>query len=369
MRPHHLFLLLALGCNEEPKDTDTDPVTETDDTDGTTDTDDTDGMGDTDGMDTDDTDAMEPMWPATEDDYVVSGATLVSSWVIPADATDCCRDWGAISKAGAGVVDNALVAMVNGLSGFLDDDVQTLIDGAVAGGAFLLVLDHIDLPDADGDYRMAAFTASFDADVGTTWEDAEAGTGSFVLGRDNFVTGTGEPTTTFASVSRTGDTMLAEGGAIDIFLPFGLVDLVLPVSDVTLTADITPSADGVAAANGSMSGYVTVDDLFGAMNQVVDASCGCLGRTTQLFSKTGATWGADCQADAADLCMADEEEVCRSLAGGNILAGGLCNVVPPLMTNVADLDLDDTVTGYEALSIGLNWSGVNATVTGVAPAQ
>ncbi len=362
-------LALASCTSDDTDDKETD--TELTDTELTSETD-TDAMSDTDTMsDTDETDTEPPFsWPATSEDYTWSGVTFVKRWILPADAGDCCRDFGAISRdnitMGTDKVDNALIGILNAFGGALAEPPQDAIDGTVESGFFLKLFDHVGLPDADGQYRVAVFDAVYDEPDGTTWAEAEQGLGTFLVLPESFEGQTGTPSAVLDPVYLLDGAMSTTGGTFELEVPFGAAPLSLTVQDLTLDAELTISPTGVAAVNGTLSGIVTRDDVFVAMNVLVDATCGCLGLTGQLFTQApGGSWQGDCQRGAAALCPAEEEVICRNLGGNDLFQGELCATLPGVLALIADIDMNGDTSAYEGLSVGLQWEGVPATVNGI----
>lgn len=346
-------------------DTDTED-TDTEDTD--TETEDTD---DTDVDETDETDVDTTTWPASPDDYIFEEATYLSSFDIPpaTGPNACCRDWGAISKNGVGKTDNALGALAASVKAFVDLEDQ--LDSTVESGSFVALLDHRDLPAGNGTYPMGFFLGSYEGS--TDYDLAAAGDGTFTCEPDSFVAGSGRPQVVYPRASLTDGHLVAADGDFSIALALVGISLVVPVSDVTLEADLTSDADGVSLTNGELSGYVKVDDFFAAYNDVVAAACGCAGLPGDLFTynTTNKEWENDCRTNAsvAASCTDPDEEICITLIGNGVLSDpiGVCSLLGPLFPGLADIDLNGTKTEYEGLSIGLTFEGVPADVVGLTP--
>lgn len=347
-----LLLLSVLSCKTED---DTPDETETDLVD-TPDTEETEQPRDTD---------PPSLWPESSTDYEVEAATYIHRWTLP-EADACCFDFGDISSNDPGEIDNSLIILVEALGPVLGVDIQQLVDDGVQAGSLALLLDHRGLPSTgDGTYDLSMLTVAFDESAATTWAEASAGQGSFVTLQESFVPGTGEPSHVFERVSKTGDKLVASGGTSNISLPFGTITLRLPLTDVRLDATLAPSDDGVVATDGTLSGMVAVDALFGSLNDAVARDCGCLGVTGDFFSKDSGRWVGQCVVDDT-LCADPEDDLCRTVGLDAPLDNGACAFFPGILEASADLNTDPQA-GNENISVGLEWAGTTATVTGVAP--
>ncbi|MFT4570480.1 MAG: hypothetical protein ACI8TX_001739 [Hyphomicrobiaceae bacterium] len=329
-----------------------------------------------DGLDNDSC-AAGPEFPDITDDYVagdVSYVDTVSLPALPGGVPTCCRDFGTSSRDfienGTNNPDNALAQLVATIAG-LGFDVQTFLDDAVQSGDLTLLLDHQDLvtdvlPD---EFGLAALFADFDA--GTTYMEAAAGTGDFIVSRGSFIGGTGTPVTVFFpgifDVAPAG--MLAGPSGFTFPLPFGPVELSLPISGVLVEGEPTVGP-GISYSDGKLSGFMLIDDFFAGLNSLLDSSvCDCLGLSESIFTQDGGgNWsGSGCLVNAAALCTAPEESTCVTLGGNQVLSSPpqVCSVLPGIIEGSADLDLNEDPSRYEGFTIGLQLTAVPGSITGI----
>jgi hypothetical protein len=354
-----VVLLAACGDDDEKLVDDTDvPPVETEDTD----VDDTAYDTYTELPDTDLT-----RWPDDPEDYVFDGTTYLSRLGLPGldgqGEPTCCRDWGRRSRDAG--LDNAVARFVSQLSGVVD--LQAELDLQLQYGNFAVLLEHHGIPSGDGTYDLAMFLGEFGS--GTDWTAASTGHGDFDVWSSSFVGSTGAPATVFQHVSVTSDRLEADGGDVDIPIPFVGSPLVVPAHDVTLTGKLDRTPFGVSLEDGELSGYVKLDEFYQAYNQLADRACGCAGLTGPLFARTPDGWEAHCPSsdDVIEHCGA--YTVCAYLLGDDLFARspGYCAMIAPLVPTLADIDLDRDPSTFEAFSLGLEVTGVPAEVVGIVP--
>lgn len=299
------------------------------------------------------------MWPASPDAYTPGMVSRITSLTIPTPVdgvSDCCRDWGEISRdnreSGTDEVDNAFAALAEATVG-LGLDIQMVLDAALTGETLNVLLDHQGF---DGDPDPAFIVAALDG-VPT------AAPGTYQIDRASFLPGTGTPRSLFEPSALASGTLTAGPGAITLALPFAGVTLAYTFEDVRLSSAVDTSA-GVAYTAGELSGYLKVDDYFGGINDYVASSCSCLGLTGPLYSRSGSMWTNQCidEAEAMTRCPAASESGCREVSSGTD-----CTASPVIIPSLADLDTDASTAGYESLSLGLRFTAAPVTVTGVAP--
>lgn len=275
------------------------------------------------------------------------------------NTTTCCKDFGAISK-NAGI-DNALATLNNSLSGF-GADMQGPLTDAIQSGDAVILLDHRELDgatDADG-FILSWLSGAFAN--GTTYGTASFGNGQFRVQPDAFVPGTGEPLIKLNPASMNNSQMNAGPSGLNFSLPFLGSTLVVAIEAAEVTGTATISNNGVEYTQGTLAGYITLDSLYGAMNTILTANCGCLGANPAVFSKNSSgVWGATCVSGANNLCPADSEQICRILAGNSLANGQYCSLLPNILNNQADIDANND-DAFEALSMGFEWTAANADI-------
>jgi len=304
-------------------------------------------------------DAGTPIeWPASPDEYVVEQVAYVNTMTVPPvvrETVDCCRDFGMISRdyieAGTSEIDNAVAEVADSLTS-LGYDLQMVLNGLLADGTFVLLLDHRDLDGAtDPDFVLVALNGEPD------------GMGGYLVRRDAFVPGTGRPRSVFVPASVSAGSVEAGPGDAYIPVPFGPAVTIYKFEGTHMAGSIDLSS-GVRYSAGTMAGWLTIDEYFRGINEIMATQCGCLGISGPLYEKTGTTWTHHCANEAAAMasCTATGEGVCVQMGSG--LA---CTVQPLVIPESADIDLNPAMNGYEALSFGLRFTAIPATVSGLTP--
>jgi len=316
-----------------------------------------------------------PDWPADPGSYVAGPISYLNSLSVPAvtgGIADCCYDFGAISKdfieGGTNNIDNALAVLAGALGG-LGIDLQQILSDSLTDGSLVLILDHQDLDFVtlpDPFFALVQLTGAFD--VGTTFVEADAGIGEFLINTSSFVGATGEPSNFhFPSLMDVGD-MTAGPFTLSLTLPLGFLTLDAELLDAGVMADHgTITASGIPYTNGALWGYVLVDTIFDALNGLLNSpTCDCLGHTGDIYSKQpDGSWAATCQ-PTVGTCVSPADDLCIQLGAG-FLAGGFCDLLPGVLQGQADIDLNSDPTVYEGLSVGLGFTGTTGTITGLTP--
>jgi hypothetical protein len=315
-------------------------------------------------------------WPADSVDYTPGPVAYMNSLTIPTvsgGVPDCCKDFGPISKdfinGGTNNVDNALAVLADSASGLFD--LQATLTDSLVNGELVLLFDHqyLDAGNLPDDFAFVGLRGQFDA--GTTFPDADAGMGEFLITPDSFFGGTGTPVNVFFPATMTASSMSTAPSTLGLPIPFGVVTLDLPVRGAEISADhgaITMS--DIDYTNGVVSGYISQDDLFNQINDLLlSPTCSCLGISDPVYTQdmSGAWNGTNCVDGASALCSAPGESVCGTLAGTDIGVPEVCPILGGLFASVTDLDLDGDTSNFEGLSLGFQFTGVPGTINGIAP--
>lgn len=308
---------------------------------------------------------VEVTWPATPDEYATTAqVTYIATLRFPdIDANDqpmCCRDFGDVSRNPG--IDNSFAILASSLLG-LGFDLNELLYNTVASGDLVALLDHRELDgqtDPDG-FVLAWLRGSFEAP--TDYASASAGTGTFRLDPDS-LEATGEPKLMFNPSQMQAGAMTAGPAALNLLLPIALQTLDVTVDEASMSGNATIGGNGLAYTDGTMSGWVELKSIFDNLNLLVANECACLGLgDTPLFEQQpDGSWTGNCIQDPKALCT---EELCSTLAGSDINDGGACALTRQLLPQLADIDLDGDRSKFEAISIGLEWTGVEGQVVGV----
>jgi hypothetical protein len=310
---------------------------------------------------------LEIDWPDDPELFAdTANATYLPTLVIPAvdnGSPTCCVDFGAKSRSEG--IDNAFALLADTLSGF-DFDLNGLLAESISTSALTVLLDHRELDgpdDADG-FVLSWLRGDFE---GTTdYATAAAGNGTFLLDPDS-LDDTGAPLLYFDPARMEGGEMSAGPDQLSLFLPFLGLNLELTVEEATMTGDAMIGSPEVTYQNGTMAGYITVEEILTGINEIVASQCSCLGLgATPLYEQDAdGQWSANCVSDPENVCPG--QSLCQTVGGDDINASQTCNVTAVLLPQLADIDTDGDNSDYEAVSLGLQWTGVPASIVGVAP--
>ncbi len=312
-----------------------------------------------------------PPWPTRPEDYEASLLTYIHDLKKPAKVGityACCRDFGAISRdkieEQRDDIDNAVASFFDALSLLTSIDLQQQIDDNLASGNLLILFDHWGYAAPDTPFFLPRLEGAFAGT--TTYAEAAAGNGTFTLDRESFLPGTGTPKDVLdATISSLGE-MHATGDGFRITLGLYGAPLTMTVHDPVLDATADETSTTIAYRRGKMSGFITVQDFFDALNGYVAKQCACLGLSGPLFSQAAdGTWSGACVTDAASLCTAAGESFCVTIGDDDPL--GSCTLTPQILPDAADIDLDGDPTTFEALSMGFTWASQPARAVGLTP--
>ncbi|MBW2260686.1 MAG: hypothetical protein JRG91_01840 [Deltaproteobacteria bacterium] len=293
-------------------------------------------------------------WPSTSSAYTFDIAAVVDSISLPMSSggfPTCCRDFGTISadyiERGTHNIDNSLAELLAALEMMGGPDFEVTMNAAISSGALNILLEHRGLDgetDADG-FCLVRFNG------------APAGSAGHLAYDTFFVTGTGTPLETFPASMSSGD-MLTARGSFEMLIPLA-VPVTAKFEDAELTGTATVSTPGVTYSAGTLSGYVTLDEFFSALNDYVQTDCACLSAPDPVFRRlSDGTVEEHCTDLTPSTCAAAGNDTCAAL-------GTNCSTLVPLFVSAADLELESTRTGYDAISFGMAWTAVPATISGV----
>ena len=291
------------------------------------------------------------------------GVTYVSEMRVPSisgGVPTCCKDFGELSKPyiedERDAIDNAFAQLGSALSTF-GFDMQAAMTASVEEGQVVVLFDHTDLTGENDTFRLDGYFGAFAG--GTSYAEASAGQGSFAIEPHSF-DGAGNPLIRFDNASMDGGSLLAGPAVVGVSFPVtgGALDLQLHAAEVT--GDATISSNGVTYANGTIAGYLLLENIFGAANDFLNSDgCACLnlgGR--DIFVQVDEEWDAECLTSAEqDAQTCDEDSGCLTLASG-LLCGGL----PTILESEADIRTDAGSSVYQGLSVGWSFSGVPAEI-------
>jgi hypothetical protein len=285
-------------------------------------------------------------------EYTFSGdATYLSELTVPGMGESCCFDF-----TGDGVPDNKLGTLLATLESQFN--VNELISDAILDGSISIVFEHSGLDDATDDAEVGL--NGFICDSEDSYEDKAAGNGNFTADTSSFVPGTATPLIAFGAAAIASGVMSAGPSLFVLSLPLlEGVDLNLTIHDTQIESLSSAGSNGTGLDlnEGKLGGVIPLGELYNALNAFGDSQCACLGLDGPLISWMGEGTTAVCSSDyETDACNADPDtETCSTIAGA-------CGLV----TTLLKADIDTNANGVkDAISIGLNFKGVSATLSGI----
>jgi hypothetical protein len=286
--------------------------------------------------------------------------TYVDQITIPAiedGVAACCRDF-----TGDDEIDNAYAQFVADINEEFEIDFQNAIDFQLQQGILALIGEHVGLVGTSGTFTLNALRGNFAG--ATDYDRASDGEGVFTIDELSY-DNAGNPRLSFAAEIAGGE-LSASAQSVVLLLPIGDNALPLPTHDVVVTATADVSEDAASYSDGQFSGFFRVDEVFATFNDFLGSEeCGCLDLAagTEVFEQDGeGTWSA-ANCVETPTCTVLGEGLCGAL-GGTGDDGLLCAAIPDLIQGVADLSNDGTEAGTDAISVGFEWTGVPAEVTG-----
>ena len=277
----------------------------------------------------------------------------------------CCKDFGAISKAkienDEDAVDNALAHLASAIedTGFIDFSFQDTIDGQLEAGGRVLLFGHDDLTSDTDTFTLNGFFGEFEGD--TTYAEASAGDGSFTIDPLSYDS-SGNVVIRFDDAALEGGELSTTEATIAFTMPMGDQIVTVPLHSGELGGTATLSDDGVSYADGTLAGYLLLEDLFGEMNEFFKSdACSCLGIGDRDVFTYDNGWDSTCaqedDSDGDNTC--EEDSACNMAEGGAV---SVCSALPPILVAEADIRTDAESSDYQGLSIGFGFTGVPAQI-------
>jgi hypothetical protein len=292
-----------------------------------------------------------------------SRITYVSELTLPSvsgGVPTCCKDFGELSKPkiedDVDVFDNAFAQLASAVSLF-GIDMQAAMTAQIEEGTLTILFEHVDLRSENDTFRLDGFFGAFAG--ATTYAQASAGQGSFTI-EPNSYDGSGNPRIRFNGASMQNGSLRAGPAVVGAAFPVAGGALELQLHGAEMTGEATLFEGGVSYVNGTIAGYILLDDIFAAANDFLNSdACACLnlgGR--DVFVKDGDDWDSECLTnEEQDAQTCEEDSGCLSLSRGVICAG-----LPAIIQNEADIRTDPASSAYQGLSVGWGFSGVPATI-------
>jgi len=290
------------------------------------------------------------------DASVVDALAIAQAPNATAGVEGCCCDF-----TGDDVIDNQLGGLVETLGGMAGFDLVTLnetVAESLAGGSFIILFEHVGLAAeaADTPYYDVNFYLGADVDDPEDPTDNFSGTEEFTIMPESLTT-EGDPLITFAGASVMGGKMHAGPSqfVVPIEIPDPPLDLTLTVDSAIVNADIAWD-NGYKLSNGELCGYVTIDQIFAALNDFAVTSCDCLNLEGDLIEGIGtgaySCGGSDPACIPDDPETGDMQEICGTIAN-------YCDTAVVLLPSFLDVDADEDGTG-DAISLGATFGATSA---------
>ncbi len=292
-----------------------------------------------------------------------SRITYVSELSLPSISggePSCCKDFGELSKPkieeDRDAIDNAFAQLASAVGTF-GIDIQEAMTAQLEEGRLAILFEHVDLRSENDTFTLDGYFGAFAG--ATTYAEASDGQGSFTI-EPNSYDGSGNPLIRFSGASMQDGSLSAGPAVVAASFPVagGALDVELQAAEVT--GEATLSEGGVSYVDGTIAGYVLLDDIFAAANDFLNSeACDCLnlgGR--DVFVKDGEDWDSECLDDTEQEAQTCEEDSgCLSLASGII-----CTGLPAILETEADIRTDPNSSLYQGLSVGWSFSGVPAEI-------
>lgn len=287
-------------------------------------------------------------------DYAFAAdVTWISALWVPPLTEPCCFDFN-----GDGDIDNKLGKLLATLESQFDANAS--IADAITSGDIAILFEQVGLDDVANDDDVDI--NGFFGDPETDYDTNLTGTGTFVIDEASFHEGTQVPLIQFGG-GQINDNLLQAGPSLFVLnLPLlDGIELVLSIFDTQIEAVTAPGSGGAGLdlTEGKLGGVVPLDQLYGALNSFAASSCECLGLEDEpLVSWLGEGSKAQCSKSGdGNACSAAGEDSCTTIYGA-------CGLVTALLS----ADIDTNANGIpDAISIGLLFEGMSATITGLKP--
>jgi hypothetical protein len=301
------------------------------------------GPGDTMSPPADDTAEPEPSEGEFSEHFSIIDSLSIADG-------DCCFDFD-----NDGSPDNGLGGLLSTITGLLGDglDINASIADAIAEGSLSVLYEQVGLDDDMND------ELTLNGYVGVN-----NGDGTYAIDPESIDEETGEPVLSFGAEIVDG---VISTEPADFFLAVPLDDLAFAftLTQTEMVGEVSMAEDGNGLdwVNGQLGGVVSLEEFVNAFNAIGD-SCECMGLDgAPLFTMDGENkiaCSSAAQSISASACSAADGDLCEGIASNAGLAClGIGLIVSP------DIDSDENGIA-DSFSVGVNFTGVSAEVTGLA---
>jgi hypothetical protein len=266
----------------------------------------------------------------------------------------CCRDFDGDNQD-----DSALGDLIEGLketTGFSLSDISMSTNANISAGDLVFLLEFgpswSDVMNDSGFYVYAHTGVP----KSTPWDTDSDSVPEFQIDPSS-LDSNGQPKSSFSSVSVSQSELTADNGRMFFNLRFGSTGIQsgFTVYEAKMTGDVdgpntTLGTDGeVSLANGEISGVVSDDDLFTAINKIQAQQCSCLNG--QDMFGNGGSGQYTCQ----NTCSNSDNFECGSIG---------CSASQGIIYNTADADIDNSGQ-TDDFTFGMEFTAQGADITGV----
>ncbi len=313
---------------------------------------------------------LKPTVTCQDDMAVYCDATIVNELVI-ATAPDantgdpgCCCDYNE-----DGTIDNAVAGLIANVGSMADlslEDLNLMVAEELGKGTIIVLFEMIGLTNMDAtDYFDMNFFLGADADDDAT--NNFDGDAEFMVMAESLDENL-DPLIKFEGASLDEDGVLNAPGAdgdfgqfiIPIDVPDYGVSLQLTIDGVRLQAELAQTDDMYEMANGTLCGYVTAAQIFGALNSFIEGNCDCLNIDGDAIIDNGdgtytcGTPTATPTCDPDDPDTGEMQEICNYVTQ-------YCTTSLTLIPMFLDVDVDGDGDG-DGISLGATFGATSAVI-------
>ncbi len=260
----------------------------------------------------------------------LSGVPEAYDLAVPAsvlDSLEVVTDGSGDDLNGDGVPDNSLGTILGSLEPLIGD-INEIIRESIESGDLLLGAAWPDLPISipDSNDVTTDFFLLEDEDGNPMTRER------FLVRRDSFVEGTGTPRFRVTGGEVAARQWAAGPVEFPLELPLAGLRLDLIIKRASVRGTLSAVGDGIAVANGTLSGVVSLADFFAAINAFLGSeACGCLRLRGPLLVLDEGTGAWSCSNTFDDMC--GRNDPCSTIAS-------LCSLALGIFLNNADIDTD-----------------------------
>ncbi len=313
-------------------------------------------------------------------DVIPAGESYTEAQVAGGEAgAICCFDID-----GDDTVDNGLASLAETL-GAIAGDLNELLAEQLEGGGFTLLAEYKSGFDGTNPSQLHFFIGTNDVDGDGTpdqdYADVEAGDGIFLIQSEAF--GPRGSLIQFNRGSYDAATGAFVSPAEEFFLTLPLDGLIEGIGDVSLTINdarleasldtaeptttINLDVDGEELGGARLGGFISLDELFGVLDDIVQDSCGCaVGNSTGEAPEIIYGEGAGTRADRYGIACNDNSFDISACEAGNVICDNLslvCGTGASLISSLQIADIDTNGNGIDdSLSVGIFVTMANATI-------